>query len=202
MAPAEKRQSKGKQKIDICPIEKKSPRQVTFSKRRKGMFKKASELAVLTGARVAAAVFSQAENAFLFGDPSIDAVLRSYAPAGAAAVAPLVAGHGNGGDGLFGGEEGGGGGDVGFDPEAMRRAEEETKAQVAAEQARMRGAAARILALAGGRPWWEADVEALGEAELPEFVRAVEKLRATVGRLANDTPLAADPPPPQQQKRR
>nr|GEX88810.1 transcription factor, MADS-box [Tanacetum cinerariifolium] len=47
-----KRSSKGRQKIDIKKIEAKSSRQVTFSKRRAGLFKKAVELYVLTGAKV------------------------------------------------------------------------------------------------------------------------------------------------------
>jgi pheromone receptor transcription factor len=35
-------------------------------------------------------------------------------------------------------------------------------------------------ASAGKRNWWEVDVEALGEEELPVFVRALEMLRADV----------------------
>nr|GEU85049.1 transcription factor, MADS-box [Tanacetum cinerariifolium] len=48
-----KHQNKGRQKIPIKKIEKTTSRQVTFSKRHTGLFKKASELCVLTGAKMA-----------------------------------------------------------------------------------------------------------------------------------------------------
>lgn len=46
-------------KIEIKKIENVTSRQVTFSKRRSGLFKKARELSVLCDAQVAAIVFSQ-----------------------------------------------------------------------------------------------------------------------------------------------
>lgn len=49
----------------------------------------------------------------------------------------------------------------------------ETRAEVAAEKARMRGITVKILqAKAEGRFWWDVDVGEVGEAELPEFARA------------------------------
>ena len=47
-------------KTVIKPIEDKTSRQVTFSKRRSGLFKKARELAVLCDAQVGVLVFSSA----------------------------------------------------------------------------------------------------------------------------------------------
>jgi hypothetical protein len=38
------------------------------------------------------------------------------------------------------------------------------------------------------RFWWEADVEQLGEAELPEFSRALERLRDNVRRHVDKLP--------------
>ncbi|KAL5224949.1 hypothetical protein ABZP36_011588 [Zizania latifolia] len=176
------RPSLGRQRIEIRPIEDSERRQVTFSKRRAGLFKKASELSTLCGAAVAVVAFSKAGNAFAFGEPSVDAVLSRFAPLHGAAPAPA------------------GGDDPG--PEelgALRQAAEQTKAQVAAEQARMRDVAEKIARAQAGRQfWWEADVEALGEAELPEFARALERLRDSVRRHAN-TLLSATPPPPQLQ---
>nr|ASZ79977.1 MADS75-1 [Bambusa multiplex] len=169
--------SKGRQRIEICRIEDKERRQVTFSKRRSGLFKKASELSTLCGARVAIVVFSEGRHAFSFGSPSVDAVLRQYAPL-PGDDAPVVDA------------------DFGEDYEAMglRRAAEETKEQVAAEKARMDAVGEKVLqAKTGKRFWWEADVEALGEAELPEFTRALQRLKDCVRRRA-DKLLAALPP--------
>lgn len=42
-----KKSSMGRQKIEIKKIENEEARQVTFSKRRTGLFKKASELSIL-----------------------------------------------------------------------------------------------------------------------------------------------------------
>lgn len=72
------RKSKGRQKIEIKKMENESNLQVTFSKRRAGLFKKASELCTLCGAEVALIVFSPGEKAFSFGHPSVDAILDRY----------------------------------------------------------------------------------------------------------------------------
>ncbi|KAL5731839.1 hypothetical protein ACHQM5_004529 [Ranunculus cassubicifolius] len=58
--------SMGRQKIEIKRIEQEESRQVTFSKRRSGLFKKASELHILCGAEVAIIVFSPAGKVFPF----------------------------------------------------------------------------------------------------------------------------------------
>ncbi|MBA0631651.1 hypothetical protein Godav_000508, partial [Gossypium davidsonii] len=48
----------GRGKIEIKKIEKSSSRQVTFSKRRNGLLKKAKELAILCDAEVGLIIFS------------------------------------------------------------------------------------------------------------------------------------------------
>nr|XP_016508956.1 PREDICTED: agamous-like MADS-box protein AGL29 [Nicotiana tabacum] len=58
----------GKKKIEIKQIMKETSRMVTFSKRRKGLFKKALELESMTGARVAAIVFSPTGKPYTYGD--------------------------------------------------------------------------------------------------------------------------------------
>ncbi|BBN69862.1 AGAMOUS-like 62 [Prunus dulcis] len=52
------RKSKGRQKVEMVKMANESNLQVTFSKRRSGLFKKASELCTLCGAEVAIIVFS------------------------------------------------------------------------------------------------------------------------------------------------
>ncbi|KAK3039213.1 hypothetical protein RJ639_027917 [Escallonia herrerae] len=53
-------------KIQMKPIENATSRQVTFSKRRNGMLKKAYELSVLCDAEVALIIFSQKGRLFDF----------------------------------------------------------------------------------------------------------------------------------------
>ncbi|GLJ48112.1 hypothetical protein SUGI_1015890 [Cryptomeria japonica] len=65
----------GRQKIEIKRIENSDARQVCFSKRRMGLFKKASELCILCGAEIGIIVFSPAGKVFPFGHPSIDFVI-------------------------------------------------------------------------------------------------------------------------------
>ncbi|KAF8395989.1 hypothetical protein HHK36_017600 [Tetracentron sinense] len=69
---------KRKCKIEIKPIENEDHRQATFSKRRKEIFRKASELSMLSGSNVAAIVFSPAGEPFSFGHPSVDSVLDRF----------------------------------------------------------------------------------------------------------------------------
>ncbi|KAF9599808.1 hypothetical protein IFM89_001754 [Coptis chinensis] len=70
-----KRPSRGRQKIEIKRIEDEAARQVTFSKRRAGLFKKASELSILCGAETAVIVFSPAGKVYSFGHPLIETVI-------------------------------------------------------------------------------------------------------------------------------
>ncbi|EEF40284.1 mads box protein, putative [Ricinus communis] len=68
----------GRQKIAIEKISKKTHLQVTFSKRRAGLFKKASELCTLCGVEIAILVFSPANKAFSFGHPEVESVLDRF----------------------------------------------------------------------------------------------------------------------------
>ncbi|KAL6333580.1 hypothetical protein AAG906_028765 [Vitis piasezkii] len=66
VANVNSRKNMGRKKIEIRKIEKKSSLEVTFSKRRTGLFKKAGELCVLCGAEAAVIVFSPGGRAFVF----------------------------------------------------------------------------------------------------------------------------------------
>lgn len=68
--------SRGRQKIEIKKIEEESKRQVTFSKRRRGLFKKSAELSVLTGAKIAAITFSKCGRIYKFGH--VDTLINNY----------------------------------------------------------------------------------------------------------------------------
>ncbi|XP_074308401.1 agamous-like MADS-box protein AGL15 isoform X2 [Silene latifolia] len=68
----------GRGKIEIKKIENANSRQVTFSKRRSGLLKKAHELAVLCDAEVAVIVFSSTGRLFEFSSSSMKRTLTRY----------------------------------------------------------------------------------------------------------------------------
>lgn len=72
------RKSKGRQKLEMVKIPKESNLLVTFSKRRYGVFKKASELATLCGAEITLIVFSPGKKVFSFGHPSVETVIDRF----------------------------------------------------------------------------------------------------------------------------
>ncbi|KAF5739783.1 K-box region and MADS-box transcription factor family protein [Tripterygium wilfordii] len=67
-----------RQKIKIKKIDNITARQVTFSKRRRGLFKKAEELSVLCDAEVALIVFSATGKLFDFASSSMKHMLSRY----------------------------------------------------------------------------------------------------------------------------
>lgn len=77
-ALASGKKTKGKQKIEIKKIENENDRLISFSKRRAGIYKKASELNILCGAEIAFIVFSPAGKPFAFGHPSIEYVANRF----------------------------------------------------------------------------------------------------------------------------
>ncbi|KAK4776450.1 hypothetical protein SAY86_005138 [Trapa natans] len=68
----------GRGRIEIKKIENVNSRQVTFSKRRNGLFKKAGELSVLCDAEVAVIVFSNTGKLYQFSSTSMDHTLERY----------------------------------------------------------------------------------------------------------------------------
>lgn len=73
MAPASR-------KIPMRKRETRAKRAVTFSKRRYGLFNKAAELCILSGAKIAMVVSSPCsrQNIFSFGHPSVDSVFDAF----------------------------------------------------------------------------------------------------------------------------
>ncbi|KAK4357496.1 hypothetical protein RND71_023106 [Anisodus tanguticus] len=62
-------------KVEMKRIENATSRQVTFSKRRNGIMKKAYELSVLCDAEVAVIIFSQKGRLYEFSNSSISSLL-------------------------------------------------------------------------------------------------------------------------------
>ncbi|KAM0860829.1 hypothetical protein ACQ4PT_046293 [Festuca glaucescens] len=162
----------GRQKIEIRRIESEEARQVCFSKRRAGLFKKASELAILCGAEVAAVVFSPAGKAFSFGHPSVEAIFERFAPTGAATAAAV-----------------GGGGEDNRQLAELNLQHGELRAQLDAQKARKeRAEAAMAKERAAASPvaaWLEADVRDMGDEELMAFAAALAEVQDAVAARAN-----------------
>ncbi|CAL5380134.1 unnamed protein product [Camellia sinensis] len=68
----------GRGKIEIKRIENANNRQVTFSKRRAGLLKKAHELAILCDAEVAVIIFSNTGKLFEFSSAGMNRTLSRY----------------------------------------------------------------------------------------------------------------------------
>uniref|UniRef100_A0A7N0TIM5 MADS-box domain-containing protein n=1 Tax=Kalanchoe fedtschenkoi TaxID=63787 RepID=A0A7N0TIM5_KALFE len=73
-----RKRTRGRRKIPIEKIKCPSARQVTFSKRREGLFRKASELAVLCGAEFAIIAISGGSKVYSFGNPDAGTVINHY----------------------------------------------------------------------------------------------------------------------------
>ncbi|XP_019435910.1 PREDICTED: agamous-like MADS-box protein AGL29 [Lupinus angustifolius] len=68
----------GRRKIEIKMVKDTNTRQVTFSKRRTGLFKKANELSILCGTEVAIVVFSPGNKPYSFGHPDVQSVAAKF----------------------------------------------------------------------------------------------------------------------------
>ncbi|KAJ4794196.1 MADS transcription factor [Rhynchospora pubera] len=71
----------GRGKIVIRRIDNSTSRQVTFSKRRSGLFKKAKELAILCDAEVGLVVFSSTGRLYEYTSTSMKNVIERYTKA-------------------------------------------------------------------------------------------------------------------------
>ncbi|KAM3382857.1 agamous-like MADS-box protein AGL61 [Capsicum galapagoense] len=74
----ENKKGKGRQKIPMKKIEKQDDRYVTFSKRRSGLYKKASELVKECDVDIGMMFFSPTGNPFAFFHPTVDAVVSRF----------------------------------------------------------------------------------------------------------------------------
>ena len=70
------KKTRGRQKLEMKRVEHEAKREVTFSKRKKGLFSKASELCELCGVEVALILFSPHLKPFTFGHPDANKILQ------------------------------------------------------------------------------------------------------------------------------
>ncbi|XP_014506740.1 agamous-like MADS-box protein AGL62 [Vigna radiata var. radiata] len=148
----------GRKKIEIKKIEKSSNKQVTFSKRRTGLFKKASELCILCNVNIAIIVFSPAEKLFCFGHPDFDGIVESYLK----------------GSKVFDPPESRERSSVSYEEcnkqyeEAMKNLELEKKNLRETETLVNKGC---------NRRWWEDPIDQMSQSELEQFMVSVYELR-------------------------
>jgi hypothetical protein len=69
----------GRKKINITRINDERTRQVTFTKRKFGLMKKAYELSVLCGCEIALMIFNSNDRLFQYASSDMDKVLLKYA---------------------------------------------------------------------------------------------------------------------------
>ncbi|CAI8596050.1 unnamed protein product [Vicia faba] len=164
-----KKSSLGRQKIPIEKILKKSHLQVTFSKRRSGLFKKVSELCTLCGVEIAIVVFSPADKAFSFGHPEVESILDRYLtrnPPPESSAHQLVEAHRNANVR-----------DLNVQlTQLLNHLEIEKKQGEEIEQARK---------VRQSQFWWESPIDELALNELVQLKGSIEELKKNMGKFAN-----------------
>ncbi|KAL7142025.1 hypothetical protein ABFS83_08G094800 [Erythranthe nasuta] len=143
----------GRRKIEIKKIEKRGSLQVTFSKRRMGLFRKASELSVLCGAEIAILVQSPANKIFSYGHPSVETLFHRYQTGGGGGAASSIVPYREDGRSKY--------------HEAVRKLEivkKSTKQESSSNT----------------RFWWDEPLDGMELYELEEYVEAMESLNDNV----------------------
>ncbi|KCZ75357.1 hypothetical protein H311_03668, partial [Anncaliia algerae PRA109] len=75
---SEKSKYKGKKKMVLEYIGPKNKRSVTFSKRKKGIMKKAYELNILTGSQILLLVASESGHVYTFATPKLKPIITDH----------------------------------------------------------------------------------------------------------------------------
>uniref|UniRef100_M1E017 Mads box protein n=2 Tax=Solanum tuberosum TaxID=4113 RepID=M1E017_SOLTU len=94
-----RRPNNGRRRVEMARMQNQSNLQVTFSKRRDGVFKKATELSTLCGADVVVVVFSPSNKPYSCGHPSVEFIINRFLgenpPTDTDAPNPIVIVHQN-----------------------------------------------------------------------------------------------------------
>ncbi|KAM5579659.1 agamous-like MADS-box protein AGL62 [Rosa sericea] len=173
--PPPVKKTKGRRRVEIKKVEAASNRHVTFSKRKKGLFNKAAELSLLTGAETAAIVVSGNGRMFGFGSSSCDAVIHRYL-AESNPQAAREPDRRNKNDAVN---------SANLAKlrqqllEARRQLEEEKKLAVMIQQRK------QVAAVAGpAELWWEEEMMDQNPKELESYSEALHRLKSDVERRA------------------
>ena len=176
MMMSKKKETMGRQRIPMVRIKKETHRQVTFSKRRAGLFKKASELCTLCGAEVGIIVYSPAKKPFSFGHPSVESVLDRYLSRNNLSITQTEKPQGNAAasSSVLNVEL----------TQIVSQLEEEKKKGQAMADVRKGNAARRLVT-----NWWEGPVDEMNVVQLQVMKCALEELRKIVVSETNTVPF-------------
>lgn len=166
------RKSKGRQKVAMVKMANDSNLQVTFSKRRSGLFKKASELCTLCGAEIAIIVFSPGRKVFSFGHPCVEAVIDRFLSRNppshhqSSGTMQLIEAHRN--------------------ANVRELNAELTQASNELETERKRGEELnRVRRASQGHLWWESPVEEMEMSQCEQLVGSLDELKKFVAKQAD-----------------
>ncbi|GMJ12628.1 AGAMOUS-like 62 [Hibiscus trionum] len=158
------KKSLGRQKVEMVKMKNNSNLQVTFSKRRSGLFKKASELCTLCGVEIGIIVFSPGNKVFSFGHPEIGNVIDRYLngnPPDNSGTLHIMEAHRN------------------AHVRELNMQLTELVSQLEVEK--RRGEELNHMRRASqGQYWWEAPVEELSLPQLQQLKSALEELKKNV----------------------
>ncbi|XVE67410.1 hypothetical protein DITRI_Ditri08aG0158400 [Diplodiscus trichospermus] len=157
----------GRQKVQMVKMEKASRRQVTFSKRRSTLFRKATELCALCDAQVGIVVFSPAgKKVFSFGHPGIETIIDRYLnhkPPESSATLQLMEAHRNANVCELNSQL----------TELLSQLEDEKGRGVELKQMRK-----------ASQNWWESSIEELSLPQLLQLKSAMEEMKINVAKQA------------------
>lgn len=176
----ERRISKGRQKVAMVKMSNDSNLQVTFSKRRSGLFKKASELCTLCGADIAIIVFSPGRKVFSFGHPCVEAVVERFLtrnPPQNSGTMQLIEAHRNA---------------------SVRELNMQlTQVTSQLEVEKKRGEELNRLRRASQEQcWWEGPVEEMELTQLEQLKASLEELKKNVSKQADRVLIQSSNPAP------
>ncbi|KAK1379416.1 MADS-box domain-containing protein [Heracleum sosnowskyi] len=152
-------------------------RQVTFSKRRVGVFRKASELCALTGAECAIVCESYGGRVYAFGHPSVESVVDKYV--GENSCSSELAAENKSESQVCMHE-------IEMLKEQYSEIMEELEAEKKKSVAVKREKDAIVNMERDGLFWWEQPFEHLEVEELEDFISSMEKLRTKLESRADD----------------
>lgn len=165
------KKTQGRKKIEIKKIADESRKQVTFSKRRTGLFNKASELCVLTGAEAAIITQSPGGRVFAFGHPSVDSVVDKYVAGSSISMSGVNVAIN----------------EVNLNPTSMHESFNQKYMEICKEiEDEKKKKVVEDKVEDGPNFWWEESFENLGMEELEKYIASMEQLKDNITMRADE----------------